>query len=188
MSFKDTRLPTLQAHVRLSGSIDERMLQDFHAQRAAAPEHGPLVFELTTTGGDADVGRRLALEVRLLRQEEGREVYFLGKSTVYSAGVTFMAAFLATHRFLTADCVLLVHERRMDKQLALSGALRACAALVRDAMAEIENGQELERDGFDELVAGSSISFEELMRHVEDANWYLRAAEAHRLGLVAGVI
>lgn len=166
-SSESSGIPTIKANVRLAGSVDERMFQEFQSQMQTI---APLVFELTTTGGDADIGRRLALEVRLLRQQSAREVYFLGKSTVYSAGVTFMAAFPATHRFLTADCVLLVHERRMDKELKLSGALRACTAVVKDVLAEIMNGQELERDGFKELIEGTSLSFEQLMHHVEDAN------------------
>lgn len=186
---KTPSIPTLKANVRLTGTVDEKMLQDFQSQmQATADDSGPLVFELTTTGGDADIGRRLALEVRLLRQQDAREVYFLGKSTVYSAGITFMAAFPASHRFLTADCALLIHERRMDKELKLTGALRACTALVKDALAEIVNGQELEREGFRELIKGSSLSLERLMHHVNDANWYVRAREAKRIGLVAAVI
>ena len=188
MRFKEAGLPTLKAHVRMSGTVDDEMLKSFLLQLSESPPEGPLVFELTTTGGDAEIGRRLALEVRLLHQEEGRSVYFLGKSTIYSAGVTFMAAFPVARRFLTADCALLVHERRMDKKLQLSGALRACEAIVKDALAEIQNGQRLEREGFDELIEGSTLTADELKRHVGDANWYLDAREAQRLGLVAGVI
>lgn len=66
---------------------------------------------MSTSGEDADIGRRLALEIRLLQQHGKGEVYFLGKSLVYSAGVTFMAAFPAAHRFLASDCALLIHER-----------------------------------------------------------------------------
>ena len=187
-SFQAGGLPTLRAHVRLSGQVNEEMLGGFHEQMAVTQPDGPLVFELTTTGGDADTGRRLALEIRLLREREGRDVFFLGKSTVYSAGVTFMAAFPATHRFITTDCVLLIHERRMDKELKLSGALRACAAIVGDALAEIRNGELLQRAGFEELIEGSSVSIDELMGHVRDANWYISARDALERGLVAGVI
>ena len=40
-----------------------------------------------------EVGRRLALEVRILRQAHGRDMWFLSKSLVVSAAVTIMAGF-----------------------------------------------------------------------------------------------
>ena len=43
---------------------------------------GSILVELFTDGGDAEIGRRLAAEVRLLRQQQGRDVWFLGKTLV----------------------------------------------------------------------------------------------------------
>lgn len=175
--------------IRLYGSVGEPMLAQLLDALAAAREaEAPFVLELTTSGGDADVARRMALEIRLLREIEGKDAWFFGKTFVYSAGVTVMGAFPIERRVLSADTVLLLHERRLEKQLNLSGALRASLARVRDVLAEIESGQRLERDNFADLVRGSDLDLEDLMRKVAEANWYLSADEARALRLVGHVV
>lgn len=173
--------------VRLYGPIDQAMLAEFLRQRSEAPADGPVVVELSTSGGDADVGRRIAQEIRSWRQG-GAALYFLGKSYVYSAGVTVMAAFARERRFLTRDCELLVHERRLSKTLQLDGALQVCLIQVQSMLAEIASGQRLERAGFAELVQGSALSLDDLQARVRDCDWYLPAAEAQGLGLVGGLV
>src|ERR1700731_3218710 len=80
--------------VRLSGSIDEAAAASFLSQVLPTLDvPGSIVVELFSSGGEAEVGRRLAQEVRLLRQAHGRDMRFLGKTLVASAAVTFMAAF-----------------------------------------------------------------------------------------------
>jgi hypothetical protein len=80
--------------VRLSGSIDEAAVASFLNQLLPVL-YVPCssVVELFSSGGDAEVGRRLAQEVRLLRQVHSRDMWFLGKTLVASAAVTVMAAF-----------------------------------------------------------------------------------------------
>ena len=180
---------------RLFGNVDKEMLQSFFAQLDAARDApGPLLLEMTTEGGEADIGRRMALEVRLLREARaGRDgddarVCFLGKTIVYSAGVTVMSAFPAADRWLTRDTVLLIHERKLDKTVHFAGPLRAVLAVARDLVAELENGERLERDGFADLVRGSDVGMDELMGHALTANWYVDAAEALGRGLVTGLV
>ena len=60
--------------------------------------------------------------------------------------------------------------------------------MARDLLAEIENGQMLEREGFEDLIRGSRLTIDEVMQRVQTANWYIPAVEAERLGLIAGVI
>ena len=183
--------------IRLFGKVDDDMLRGFLAQLdAARGSDGPLLLELTTEGGDADIGRRIALEMRLLLESLGaaggaagaRRVCFLGKTIVYSAGVTVMSAFPVADRYLARDASLLIHERKLDKTVHFFGPLRATLAVARDLVAEMENGRRLERDGFTDLVRGSGIELDELLRHAETANWYLGADEALRRGLVAGLV
>ena len=175
--------------VRLSGSVDEGMLARLLDGIAAAREgSAPFVLELTTPGGDADVARRMALEIRLLREIDGKDAWFFGKTFLYSAGVTVMGAFPVERRVLSADSVLLLHERRLEKRLHLSGALRASLAQVRDVLAELESGQRIERDTFADLVRGTDLALDELMRKVAEANWYLSAHEARALRLVGHVV
>lgn len=173
--------------IRLYGTVDAAMLGDFLSQKAEAPAQGPILIELTTTGGDADIGRRLGAEVGDW-QRQGRELTFVGRSSVYSAGVTMMAAFPRERRFLSADCELLIHERKLDKTLTLQGALGPCLALLRNVVAEIESGQRLQRAGFEALLAGSSVTIDALDARLRDRDWYVTADEARCLGLVAGVI
>ena len=52
---------------------------------------GSIVVELISPGGAVEVGRRLTLEVRILRQAHGRDMWFLGETLVASAAVTIMA-------------------------------------------------------------------------------------------------
>lgn len=180
------KLPSLHPDVRLLGGIDDAMVQRFLDQSGAAQGDNPLVLELSTMGGDAESARRLAEEVALLRQ--AREVFFLGKTYVYSAGITVMAAVPSTHRFLTPDTILLVHERRMQRTVQVTGALRSAIAVARDLLAELEIGQVLERRGFEQLAAGSKLSADELLQRVLDKDWYLTAEEALELGLIGGIV
>lgn len=180
-------LPSLAPHIRLFGDIRENMLSEFFRQQAEAPADGPLVFELSTSGGDAETGRRIAEELRLW-QAAGRALYFLGKTYVFSAGISVMAAFPRDRRYLTQDCELLIHERKLTRQVALDGSLRSCRAKVNDVLAEIESGQRREREGFARLVEGSPLSVQDIEKRVLDKDWYLPAREAAELGLVAGLV
>ena len=179
-------LPSLQPDLRLLGTIDEAMLQNFLDQCGKLQGDAALVLELSTMGGEADSARRLAQEIRMLGQQ--RELFFLGKSYVYSAGITLMAAVPTARRYLTRDTVLLVHERRMERTVQLSGALRSAIAVARDLLAEMEMGEQLERRGFEQLVAGSELSVDALLERVLQRDWYLTADEALSLKLVAGLV
>lgn len=99
-----------------------------------------------------------------------------------------MSAFPVERRFVSRDVSLLVHERKMEKEVKLAGPLRSSAGRVKDLLAEIEHGQELEREGFADLVRGSSLSLDALLERVMDSSWYLRGPEALKLGLVAGLV
>jgi hypothetical protein len=50
-------------------------------------------------------------------------MWFLGKTLVASAAVTFMAAFPRDRRWLTRDTTLLIHGRRMMRNVHLEGPL-----------------------------------------------------------------
>jgi ATP-dependent protease ClpP protease subunit len=180
-----TALPSLKPDIRLLGGIDEQMVQNFLDQSDRLEGDGPLVLELSTMGGEADSARRLAQEIHLLGQQ--RELFFLGKSYVYSAGISLMAAIPPARRFLTRDTILLIHERRMDRTVQLSGALRSAIAIAKDLLAELEIGEQLERRGFERLVAGSKLSADELLQRVLEHDWYMTADEALDLQLVAGL-
>lgn len=182
------RYPLLASpHVVLHGAIDHVMYGAFRQQLAGAPAEGPLVVSLSTLGGDPEVARLMADDIRLLSEYSGREALFLGKVAVYSAGATFMAGFPAERRFLTRGTRLLIHERQMTRTVNISGPLRSCASGLEAALREIETSVDIEEEGFRAIVAGTRVSFEQV-RERAPAGWYIGAEEARELGLVLDVI
>lgn len=174
--------------IRLAGAVNDQMLADFRRGLADA-EAGddPVVVELTTLGGDADVGRAIGLDVRMFRERTGRSPLFIGKAVVYSAGVSIMAGFAREDRWLARDTVLLVHGRKLSKTLQLDGPLRLDRKKIEALLGEIDIGLELERRGFEALIDGSDVSLDELYEHIQP-DWYLAADDALARGLIGGVV
>ena len=174
-------------HVHLSGTVDQAMYQSFRQQLVDAPADGTLVVAISTLGGDPEVARLMGDEIRLMREYTGREILFLGKVAVYSAGATFMAAFPVDKRFLTKGTRIMVHERLITKTVNLSGPLRSCVASLKATLHEIEHSIRIEEEGFRDLVAESKIAFDEVRERAPE-NWYIEAEEARDLELVLDVI
>lgn len=174
--------------VRLDGAVDDQMLRAFKEAFAAA-EAGPdpIVLELTTTGGDADTGRRIATDIRLFRERTGRRPLFFGKAVVYSAGVTVMAGFPREDRWLSRGTCLLIHSRSLAQTVDLNGPLAQARKRVEGLLNQIDVGLALEREGFQELIAGSRVAVDDLLGRAQ-SNWYVSADEALSLGLIAGVV
>jgi ATP-dependent protease ClpP protease subunit len=174
-------------NVCLHGQVNEAMLARWiELTLPLRGGKGPLILELSTVGGDAEVGRRIADDVRLLR-EAGSSVRFVGKTTVYSAGATVMGGFLRTERWLARDAVVMVHGRKLSKSLTFEKALRAERPGVEALLAEIDQGIRIERIEFAKLIEGSDITMDEIEGQTI-ANWYLSAEEALRRGLIAGIL
>ena len=175
--------------IRLYGAVDEAFLGRFLDQlKPLRARSDPLLFELSTSGGDADVARRIAEEIRLCREVGGLDLYFVGKAMVYSAGVMIMSAFPVERRYLSRDAVLLVHEWQIEKEVRFSGALRVCEATAQDFLAEMQVAHRLEKQTFSDLVQGTRLSYEQLRAQIVKADWYLLADEAAALELVAGLV
>lgn len=174
--------------VRLSGAIDEAASTSFLDQILPVLKvPGAIVVEIFSSGGDADIGCRLAQEIRLLREAHGRDVWFLGKTLVASAAVTFMAGFPRNRRWLTRDTTLLIHGRRMMRDVHLEGPLGSCRRVLEEIIADVDNGLRIEDGGFAELIEGSAVSMEEIQRR-SYGGWYLTAPQALELGLVEGLV
>ena len=182
------RYPLLATpQVKLSGSVDYDMYGWFKQQLGNAFGDGPLVVAITTLGGDPEVARAMADDIRLLREYTGRETLFLGKVAVYSAGATFMSGFPADKRFLTRGSRLMLHERQMNSTLHLSGPLNTLRPTLEAKLAEIADSIRIQDEGFRALVQGSRVSFDQLKQKAASA-WYIEAEEARDLGLVLDVI
>jgi ATP-dependent protease ClpP protease subunit len=174
--------------VSLHGPVDDGMLSVWlDALATARTGTGPLVLELTTLGGDAEVGRRMAEDVRLFHERTGRRALFLGRTTIYSAGVTIMSGFQRADRWLSRDSVLMIHGRKLQKTLDIDGPLRFERPRVEALMAEIDEGLRIERAGFEQLIEGSDVTLEELEKQTI-GDWYLTAQQALERRLIAGLV
>jgi len=190
---KPTPAPLAAAQFRnppilLAGAIDYEMYARFRQQLDAAPQEGLISVELSTLGGDPEVARMMGEDIRFHSDVDlGRRFVFLGKAAVYSAGVTFMSFFTRANRYLTRGTRLMVHERKLDEDFKLSGPLSTSLDPLRAKLNEVEHSIRIQNDGFENLVRGSRVSLEEVIRRAP-ANWYIEAQEALTLGLVEGVI
>jgi ATP-dependent protease ClpP protease subunit len=174
--------------ILLAGTMDETLYRAFRDQISKAADTDPLVLQLTTLGGDPEIARAIGEDIRLAKAANGDRRYaFVGKTAVYSAGVTLMSLFPRQDRYLTGDCRLMIHERQLDKALDLHGPMTACVASARALVREIENAIAIQNEGFENLIRGSSVTWEALVERARE-NWYLGALEAKSLGLVAAVV
>jgi ATP-dependent protease ClpP protease subunit len=174
--------------VLLAGTVDYEMYERFRAQLAEAPAQGLVVIELSTLGGDPEVARMMGEDIRF-HSDVGpqRRFVFLGKAAIYSAGATFMSFFALANRYLTRGTRVMIHERKLDKTLHVNGPLTTCVASVEALLNEIQHSIAIQNEGFENLVRGSKISMEDVLRRAP-SNWYLEAQKAQELGLIAGVI
>jgi ATP-dependent Clp protease protease subunit len=177
----------IQADVRLYGEVEYAMFERFREGLEAASGKSEIVIELTTLGGDADIGRRIAGDIEAARKHLQNDLWFVGRTAVYSAGVTIMAAFPIRRRVLSHDAVLLIHERKLDKQVHFRSGLQQSLEELEQVKAQIELGLRLEREGFAALVRHSGLGAEEVAKRAL-TNWYLGAGEALQLGLIDHVI
>ena len=173
--------------ISLVGEIDKLAVERFLDQlRDAEQGGGDVAMELTTLGGDAELARRIVLEAENARRRLAGRFLFLGKTVVYSAGTTIMSAFPRADRWLSRDAMLMIHCRRLDKTVEISGPLRSSLPQVEALASQMKAGLALEEENFRRLVEGSDVGLDELLGKAL-CNWYLTAKEALERGLVAGI-
>jgi ATP-dependent protease ClpP protease subunit len=174
--------------ILLSGPVDYDMYRTFRSQLDRADKDRLVVTELSTLGGDPEVARMMGEDIRFhSEQAENCRFVFLGKAAIYSAGTTFMSFFATANRYLTRGTRLMIHERKLDKQLHINGPLTTCIATVTAALHEIEASVAIQNEGFENLIRGSKVGIDEVLRRAP-GNWYIEANEAKALGLVAEVL
>lgn len=175
--------------ISLMGEVDEQMakqLRDGLREQDEADE--PVSVEITTSGGDAELVRRMIKDVDDARERlKPRRLLFYGKTMVYSAGVTLMAAFPREDRYLTEDAMLLIHCRQLTKTVEMDGPIRSGIPKIQALLHQLETGVELETSNFERLIEGSEVTLEELLDKAL-FNWYVPARDAVERGLVAGIV
>ena len=174
--------------ILLAGPVDYDMYKDFRSKLDGAKKEGVLVTELSTLGGDPEVARMMGEDIRFHSDiSKNCRFVFLGKAAIYSAGTTFMSFFAIENRYLTRGARLMIHERKLDKELHISGPLTTCIATVTATLHEIEASIAIQNEGFENLIRGSKVTMEEVLRRAT-GNWYIEANEAKSLGLVTEVL
>ncbi|QPF83908.1 peptidase S14 [Bradyrhizobium genosp. L] len=174
--------------ISLSGVVDYNMYTAFRTQFDSAADKDLVVIELSTLGGDPEVARMMGEDVRFASEmEPQRRFVFLGKAVIYSAGVTFMSFFARPNRYLTRGTRLMIHERKLSKNLVIDGPLTTCIAVVRATLNEIECSIAMQNEGFQNLIMGASVTMDEVLQKAP-SNWYLEAQEAKSLGLIETVL
>src|ERR1700749_1625734 len=116
----------------LSGVVDYEMYTKFRKQFDNASDKDLVVIELSTLGGDPEVARMMGEDVRFASEmEPQRRFVFLGKAAIYSAGTTFMRFFARQNRYLARGTRLMIHERKLSKNLVIAGPLTTGLARVQ---------------------------------------------------------
>jgi hypothetical protein len=174
--------------ILLGGPVDYDMYKSFRSQLDGSGKEGLVVTELSTLGGDPEVARMMGEDIRFHTENSKHARFvFLGKAAIYSAGTTFMSFFSLENRYLTRGTRLMIHERKLDKQLHINGPLTTCVATVTAALHEIEASIAIQNEGFENLIRGSKVTMDEVLNRAP-GNWYIEANEAKSLGLVAEVL
>jgi ATP-dependent protease ClpP protease subunit len=179
----------LNPRIRLLGDVNEDMLKALLDGLAKlSGEEETVAVEISTVGGDAEVGRRMVLEMDLVRERLPQcRFVFVGKSAVYSAGTTLMSAFNREDRYLTSEAKLLIHCRQLEKTVELSGPIRGSPPKVEALLHQIHTGLTLEKDHFERMIEGSDVTMGELFEKAL-YNWYLSAQDALQRKLIAGIL
>jgi ATP-dependent protease ClpP protease subunit len=174
--------------VALSGVVDYGMYVAFRQQFNNASAKDLVVIELATLGGDPEVARMMGEDVRFASEmAPQRRFVFLGKAAIYSAGTTFMSFFARENRYLARGARLMIHERKLARNLVIDGPLTACLASVQATLNEIECSIAIQNEGFQNLIKGSKVTLEEVIRRAP-SNWYVEAQDAKNLGLIEAVL
>jgi hypothetical protein len=58
---------------------------------------------------------------------------------------------------------------------------------IKALLHEVESSIDIQNEGFENLIRGSSVTMDEVLRRAQD-NWYIEAEEARALGLIEGVL
>ena len=176
--------------IALLGEVNEGMARDLRdtLRKQEGDRDDPVVIELTTVGGDAELARRMVADLDDARNRLARRrLVFSGRTTVYSAGTTLMSAFPVQDRYLSKDAMLMIHCRQLKQTVELDGPIRGSLPRVEALLRQLQTGVSLEEEHFRRLIEGSDISMEELLEKALH-NWYLPASKALDRGLIADIV
>jgi len=138
--------------------------------------HQPILFYLSTYGGNADDMFALYDLMRIVREET--EIHTVGLGKVMSAGVLILAAGTKGHRYIGKNCRVMLH--------AVMGGNQGSLHDMINEMGAIENLQEMYIDC---LVSETKLTKSKLKKMLErKVNIYLSAEEAVEYGIADVIV
>ena len=138
--------------------------------------HRPILFYLSTYGGNADDMFALYDLMRIVREET--EIHTVGLGKVMSAGVLILAAGTKGHRYIGKNCRVMLH--------AVMGGNTGSLHDMMNEMGAIENLQQMYIDC---LVTETKLTESKIKKMLErKLNIYLSAEDAVAHGIADHII
>lgn len=136
----------------------------------------PILFYLSTYGGNADDMFALYDLMRVVRRET--EIHTVGLGKVMSAGVLILAAGTKGHRYIGKNCRLMIHSVMGGNQ-----------GNLHDMLTEMDAIENLQRMFIECLADETNLTESNIKKMLErKVNIYLSAEEAVEYGIVDTIV
>ena len=136
----------------------------------------PILFYLSTYGGNADDMFALYDLMRVVRRET--EIHTVGLGKVMSAGVLILAAGTKGHRYIGKNCRLMIHSVMGGNQ-----------GNLHDMLTEMDAIENLQQMFIECLVAETDLTESKIKKMLErKVNIYLSAEEAVKYGIADTIV
>jgi len=148
----------------------------FNALNIQSEEKKPIVFYISTYGGNAD--DMFAMYDMMRNMRDSTEIHTVGLGKVMSAGVLMLAAGTKGHRYIGKNCRVMIHS-----------VMGGNHGSLHNMMNEMEAIEQLQDMYCDALISETRLTRVKLKNMLErKVNVYLSAEEAVELGIADEII
>lgn len=148
----------------------------FNALNMQSEEKKPIIFYISTYGGNAD--DMFAMYDMMRGMRETTEIHTVGLGKVMSAGVLMLAAGTKGHRYIGKNCRVMIHSVMGGNHGSLHNMIN-----------EMEAIEQLQDMYCDALISETRLTRVKLKNMLErKVNVYLSAEEAVELGIADEII
>ena len=148
----------------------------FNALNMQSEEKKPIVFYISTYGGNAD--DMFAMYDMMRNMRDSTEIHTVGLGKVMSAGVLMLAAGTKGHRYIGKNCRVMIHS-----------VMGGNHGSLHNMMNEMEAIEQLQDMYCDALISETRLTRVKLKNMLErKVNVYLSAEEAVELGIADEII
>jgi len=151
-------------------------LNELNAMEPDPNKHRPILFYLSTYGGNADDMFALYDLMRVVRGET--EIHTVGLGKVMSAGVLVLAAGTKGRRYIGKNCRVMIHS-----------VMGGNAGSLHNMLNEMDAIENLQQMYIDCLVAETNLTETKIKKMLErKVNIYLSAEEAVEYGIADHIV